>query len=150
MVLTQKESTLLKDLKDQEMLCIEKYERYSAQASSGELKNLFTDMAQTERAHYRTITKMMDGTESEAPSSISGNNANAQAVNYDSTQQKNNDKFMCQDMLATEKHASALYNTCVFEFTTPEARKMLNHIQSEEQQHGEQLATFMKNNNMYN
>ena len=53
------------------------------------------------------------------------------------------------DLLATEKHASALYNTCVFEFTYPEARKMLNHIQAEEQQHGEKIYAYMKCNNMY-
>ena len=41
-----------------------------------------------------------------------------------------------------------LYDTCVFEFTDPQARKMLNHIQAEEQQHGEKMYTYMSNNNM--
>ena len=52
-------------------------------------------------------------------------------------------------MLATEKHASSLYDVSVFEFGDPVARRVLNHIQSEEQQHGEQLYSYMKSNNMY-
>ena len=52
-------------------------------------------------------------------------------------------------MLSTEKHASALYDTSVFEFTAPNARKVLNHIQAEEQQHGEQLYSYMNANGMY-
>ena len=52
-------------------------------------------------------------------------------------------------MLASEKHASGLYDTGIFEFTDPKARKMLNHIQADEQQHGEQIAAFMKSNGMY-
>ena len=54
-----------------------------------------------------------------------------------------------RDMLATEKHASSLYDVSVFEFGNPVARRVLNHIQSEEQQHGEQLYSYMKSNNMY-
>lgn len=51
--------------------------------------------------------------------------------------------------LRLEKHASGLYDTGIFEFTDPKARKMLNHIQADEQQHGEQIAAFMKSNGMY-
>ena len=32
----------------------------------------------------------------------------------------------------------------------PAARKLLNHIQAEEQQHGEMLYAYMNANNMYN
>jgi spore coat protein CotF len=52
-------------------------------------------------------------------------------------------------MLSTEKHVSALYDTSIFEFSNPEARKTLNHIQAEEQQHGEQLYAYMSCNQMY-
>ena len=52
-------------------------------------------------------------------------------------------------MLSTEKHVSALYNTGVFEFSDVQARTMLNHIQSEEQQHGQRIYEYMNANGMY-
>ena len=48
-----------------------------------------------------------------------------------------------------EKHVSSLYDTTIFEFTSPTLRDTLNHIQKEEQIHGEQLYEYMKINNMY-
>ncbi len=41
MQLTQKETSLLKDLKTQEKLCAEKYEKYSAEALDPQLKTCF-------------------------------------------------------------------------------------------------------------
>ena len=149
MQVTEKEKGLLKDMRDQEKLCIEKYEKYAACASKDELKDLFSSMAKVEREHHRTIVSMMDGKTEEITGPISNsNNCNCGNAGYDNEQSRENDAFMCRDMLATEKHTSALYNTCVFEFTSPQARKMLNHIQAEEQQHGEQLYSYMNNNNM--
>ena len=49
MQLTQKETSLLKDLKTQEKLCAEKYEKYSAEALDSQLKSLFGSIADTER-----------------------------------------------------------------------------------------------------
>ena len=49
----------------------------------------------------------------------------------------------------TEKHASSLYDTSVFEFADPAARKLLSHILQEEQQHGERLFAYMKANQIY-
>ncbi len=150
MMLSTKETELLKDLKGQEQLCIGKYEKYAQDAKSKELSALFQTMADTEREHLQTITQMMSGKVDPVPSSIhNGNNCNCGSVSYPDEESRKQDAFLCQDMLAMEKHASALYDTCVFEFKTPEARKMLNHIQAEEQQHGEQLYTFMSNNQMY-
>ena len=42
MTLSTKELSLLKDMKGQEQLCIDKYNKYSAAACDGELKKLFT------------------------------------------------------------------------------------------------------------
>ena len=44
---------------------------------------------------------------------------------------------------------AALYDTSIFEFTSPTLRDTLNHIQKEEQNHGEQLYQYMSKNNMY-
>lgn len=149
-MLSQKETELLKDLKSQEQLCISKYTKYANEAVSTELKNLFSSMAQTEREHLKSITDLMDGNVMNVPDTINnGNNDYCNAYSYPDEQSRQDDSLLCQDMLVTEKHASALYNTCVFEFKNPQARKLLNHIQAEEQQHGEKLYAYMSANNMY-
>ena len=148
--LTQKETTLLKDLKEQEQLCADKYKKYAACAHDPQLSRLLNELSGIEQSHHQMLTDIESG---QVPSHNSSGMQNTQftaAYQMAETPEKKDDAYLCSDLLTTEKHVSALYNTCVFEFTTPEARKMLNHIQSEEQQHGEQLATFMKNNNMYN
>ena len=151
MILTTKETDLLKDMKDQEELCIEKYGRYAEMAKCPELKTLLNSIADTERSHLKTINEMMSGKEPSAPSSISANNNDCKACPgvYSDAENKKADKYLLSDLLSTEKHVSSLYNTSVFEFKSPAARKMLSHIQSEEQQHGEMLYAFMSCNNMY-
>jgi hypothetical protein len=48
-----------------------------------------------------------------------------------------------KDALDTEKHVSSVYDTCIFEFTDAGARQALNHIQKEEQEHGQMLYDYM-------
>ena len=60
-----------------------------------------------------------------------------------------NDKYLCTDMLATEKYVSNTYNTAIFEFKDPQVRDVLNHIQKEEQQHGEAIYKYMESKGMY-
>ena len=62
MQLNQKESSLLKELKEQENLCIEKYEKASQCAADGQLKGLFTHLADLERAHLDTLNQIENGT----------------------------------------------------------------------------------------
>lgn len=61
----------------------------------------------------------------------------------------NSDKDLCTDMLMTEKYVSGAYNTAIFEFRDPQIRNILNHIQKEEQQHGESIFKYMESNGMY-
>ena len=151
MILTSKETDLLKDMKEQEELCIEKYSRYASLAKCPELTTLLNSIADTEREHLKTINEMMSGKEPSAPSSLSANNnCTACTSVYSDAENKKSDKYLLSDLLSTEKHVSSLYNTRVFEFKSPAARKMLNHIQAEEQQHGEQIYAFMSCNGMYN
>ena len=56
---------------------------------------------------------------------------------------------MCEDLLSTEKYVSSTYNTAIFEFRDPGVRQVLNHIQKEEQQHGEGLYAYMASHGMY-
>jgi len=60
------------------------------------------------------------------------------------------DYKLCTDQLMTEKYVSSTYNTSIFEFTSSEARQVLNHIQKEEQEHGEGIFNYMQSRGMYN
>lgn len=112
MQLTQKEKELLKDLKGQEKLCVEKYSQHAAGETAP--KNDFK-----------------------------------QTYSVSETPEKKNDCYICSDLLATEKHASALYDTCIFEFKNEQLRTVLNSIQREEQEHGKKIYDYMAANNMY-
>jgi len=63
---------------------------------------------------------------------------------------KEKDKYLCEDALSTEKYVSSTYNTSIFEFTDTNIRNVLNHIQKEEQEHGERIYSYMPQNGMYN
>ena len=60
------------------------------------------------------------------------------------------DASLLNDMLMTEKYVSSAYDTAIFEFTDSNVRQVLNHIQKEEQQHGEGLFNYMQSHGMYN
>ena len=58
MNLTQKERDLLKDLKDQEQLCIEKYTKHAQTAVDSQLKNLFNMISGIESKHLDTLNQI--------------------------------------------------------------------------------------------
>ena len=150
MNLTQKEKTLLKDLKGQEQLCIDKYNRHSQCAVDPQLKGLFSMIAQHEQKHFDTLTQIENGTVPEVnnqPEALPTFNATYSAAE---NEDKKNDCYLCTDVLSTEKHASSLYDTCVFEFIDTGVRDVLNHIQKEEQNHGKMIYDYMSVNQMYN
>ncbi|MBE6533262.1 MAG: ferritin-like domain-containing protein [Ruminococcaceae bacterium] len=151
MTLSQKETTLLQDLKSQEQLCIEKYNKYSQMAHDTELKTLFTNLAQNEQKHLDTVTQILGGTEVKMPSeSPSATTAKLTCTPSSCNEvEKKNDAYLCKDALAMEKHVSSVYDMTVFEFTSPTLRDTLAHIQKEEQNHGEKLYNYLSCNNMY-
>ena len=151
MTLTQKENSLLQDLKSQEQLCIEKYNKYADLAHDPELKNLFSTLAGNEQKHLDTINQILNGTEVKMPDqSPSAVQAKLQCKMSSCNEvEKKNDAYLCKDALSMEKHVSGVYNTCVFEFSNPVLRDTLAHIQKEEQNHGEQLYNYLNCNNMY-
>jgi len=148
--LTQKETELIKDLKGQEQLCIDKYTKHSSAAKDVQLKNLFTQLAQTEQKHFDTLTQIENGTVPTPGAGSSQQPAFTQTYTCTQNPDKQNDCFLCTDLLTTEKHASHLYDTCVFEFKDDGIRNTLNHIQKEEQQHGKMIYDYMAANCMYN
>ncbi|MGI5970944.1 MAG: spore coat protein [Oscillospiraceae bacterium] len=142
----------MKDLKEHEQICIEKYNKYANDAYDGQLKGLFTQIAQTEQQHLDTINQIMSGT---IPAMQQGEGEQVQlsfnpVYSSDASDpNKQKDSYLCTDLLSTEKHVSSVYNTAVFEFKDTNIRKILNHIQKEEQQHGEQIYNYMAQNGMY-
>ena len=138
--LNQKETQLIKELKGQESLCIEKYTKGAQCAVDGQLKGLFNRIAQIEQEHLNTLTQIENGTAPQPPQG--GNEALptfTETYGMTDSPDKKNDCYLCTDALTTEKHASSLYDTCVFEFRDENTRKLLGHIQSEEQNHGKML-----------
>lgn len=156
--LNEKERMLLQDEKSGEELCIEKYKEYSEKACDLELKNLFKQLMQKEQEHLKTLNQMLSGTVPPLNNSQQGDQQNNQNNQNNSTSTNTNqnqtdfkhDKMLCQDSLSNEKYVSSTYNTTIFEMRDTNARQVLNHIQKEEQEHGEKLYNYMKSHNMYN
>ena len=135
-------------MKDAEKLCIEKYKKASESACDPQLKNLFSDLSNAESKHLEIFEKMEQGTVTQPQS---GGSQPAFTATYagGNTPEKQNDSYLCTDLLTAEKHASHLYDICVFEFTDENARKAINAIQTQEQNHGKAIYDYMKVNNMY-
>lgn len=164
---TQKEASLLQDLKGQEQLCVEKYNEYAQRAHDPELKNLLQSIGETEVGHLKTLSDMLGGQmpQPQGQQQQQGQQQGGQTQQQGcSCQQKvpdpgqraqpltpemQQDAYLCKDLLADEKYVSASYNTSIFEFASPQARQILNGIQSAEQQHGEQLYAYMARHGMY-
>ena len=149
MTLTPKEHSLLCDLKTQEQLCIEKYSKYSDEACDTQLKTLFSSIKTTEQSHLETINKILGGEEVKMPGTTPSAQKWSGTLSSCPVEQKNKDAFLCKDALTMEKHVSSMYDTSIFEFASPTLRDTLNHIQKEEQNHGEQIYSYMSTNGMY-
>lgn len=167
--LTQKERMLLEDQKSHEQLCIQKYKNYAQQANDPQLKQLFNTYASQEQQHLDTVNQILNG---QIPQVGQGQGQGSQGQQQNQTSQNtqqmnqqtqasgqtqssnagmtdNNDYNLCNDVLATEKYVSSTYNTTIFECTNSQVRQALNHIQKEEQQHGEGIFNYMRNQGMY-
>lgn len=159
MNLTTKERLLLEDQKNHEQICIQKYSNYANMASDQQLKDIFTNNGKIEQEHLNSINQLLSGQIPSTNSQQSGGNANQQQQQQQqsgsftpqngSTNYNNSDKELCTDMLMTEKYVSGAYDTAIFEFQDTQARNVLNHIQKEEQQHGEAIFNYMNSNGMY-
>lgn len=147
--LTQKEKLLLQDQKTHEEVCIQKYQSYANQASDPQLKQLFNSYAQQEQQHLDTVNQMLQG---QVPNMNQQQNQQQEQQMRPTMNQseKQKDAALCNDLLMTEKYVSDAYNTAIFEFQDTNMRQTLNHIQKEEQQHGEGISNYMINNGMYN
>ncbi len=149
MQLTQKETSLLKDLKGQEKLCVDKYNKHSSCAVDPQLKTLFSQIAQIEQQHLNTLTQIEGGTVPTMGGGTQSQPTFTERYTMAENPDKANDCYLCTDLLTSEKHASSLYNTSIFEFNDVGCRNVLNHIQKEEQEHGKKIYDYMSTNHMY-
>lgn len=168
--LTQKEQLLLQDQKKHEELCIQKYQSYAEQAQDPQLQQLFNSLKQQEQQHLNSVNQILSGQipnmqqnqmqqpqqpqnqeqqlqQQQNPMFLSGQGQMQGAMTAMGNKQ---DADLCNDMLLTEKYISGTYDTAIFECTNSQVRQALNHIQKEEQQHGEKIFNYMRNNGMYN
>lgn len=164
--LTQKERTLLEDQRNHEKICIQKYTNYENQTKDTQLKQIFSSNAQVERSHLDSINQLLSGNfpqmnqqQNQGSGQGMGQGSGQATGNQGSTANMNNtqsgginlsDPDMCTDLLMTEKYVSGTYDTAIFEFRDPKVREILNHIQKEEQQHGEAIFKYMESKGMYN
>ncbi|TWH56311.1 spore coat protein CotF [Desulfitobacterium sp. LBE] len=155
--LSQKEQMLLKDLKGHEELCVEKYSKYAKEAECANLSQMFQNLASREQQHYNTISQIMTG---QVPfmnqgQGQQGQGQQAQGQQAQGMQSQGSNSYsqkdfnMLSDMLATEKYVSGTYDTSIFEFQDTNLRQILNHIQKEEQEHGEEIFNYMHSHGMY-
>ena len=153
--LSQKEKSLLMDQRTHEETCVEKYNKCANLAQDPQLKQLFTIHATQEQEHLNTINQILMG---QVPS-VGGQQSQAQQPTPAAAQAPMNatvpgnynqeDSKLCKDMLMTEKYVSGAYDTAIFEFRDSNIRQVLNHIQKEEQKHGEELFQYMQTQGMY-
>lgn len=86
---------------------------------------------------------------SASSSSASSSSSSSNSSSSSSSGIQTTDKDLCTDILMTEKYVSSTYNTAIFEFKDPQVRDVLNHIQKEEQQHGEAVFKYMESKGLY-
>ena len=147
--LSQKERMLLEDQKSHEQICIEKYGKYANQAQDVQLKQIFKANEQQERTHLNTLNQLLSGKIPDM--NQQQNQGSEQSANFVTPALGNqlSDKDMCSDLLMTEKYVSGAYDTTIFEFRDTNVRDILNHIQKEEQKHGEAIFQYMQSKGMY-
>lgn len=161
--LSTKEKLLLQDQKSHEEQCIMKYDNYANLATDSELKTIFRNISQKEKEHLQTVNQLLNGQvpSMAGQSQLASQQQNqAQANPMPMSQQASidqagktgfnaSDKDMCIDMLNTEKYVSGTYDTTIFECKDAAVRDVLNHIQKEEQKHGQTIFAYMQSKGMY-
>lgn len=161
----EKEKMLLKQQKDEEQLCIDKYTNYINEATDQQLKQILNDNLTAEKQHLNTLTQMLNGTvpdlnqqQNQSQQQNQMQNQSKNNMNQQNTATTNNvqpagmtntsDTQICKDILVDEEHISTGYNNAIFQFTDHNVRDVLNHIQKEEQEHGEAVYNYMKTKGM--
>lgn len=140
MKLKPQEAQLVTDLKTQEELCVQKYNFYATQAKDPELKDLFKKLSKYEQNHYDMLNDLLSGTvphiKVKSPLAV---DYEPKSAHPGDKACKDFDKFLCTDIIATEKYVATAYNNDLFYFASPEVRNVLNAIMTDEQNHAEMI-----------
>lgn len=137
------------DLKSQEKLCVQKYDFYAAQAKDPELKSLFKKLAKYEQNHYDMLDSLLNGTIPNVKVKTPlASDYEPKATHPGNKAEKDFDKFLCTDIIATEKYVATAYNNDLFYFASPEVRNVLNAIMTDEQNHAEMIWKYKTANKM--
>jgi spore coat protein CotF len=147
--LSNKERMLLEDQIKHELICIEKYSNYANLASDPQLKQIFQANEASERSHLDSINQLLSGTLPQMNQQQQNQQAQSGLTNTPATSLNISDKDLCEDLLMTEKYVSGTYDTAIFECKDTNVRDTLNHIQKEEQKHGEAIFQYMNSKGMY-
>lgn len=151
MQLTEQETTVIRDLQTQEKTCVEKYRFYESSAHDTQLKKLFRRIGDEEQEHFDSLGELLKGTVPDIPQAQTGTEGFNPTCTYssnDNSEAKKHDQFLCTDSIATEKLVSSTYNNDLFRFAATNVRKLLNHIQTEEQNHAEMIYKYKTANSM--
>lgn len=151
MVLTEKETTAIEDLKTQEQACINKYNKYKDEAKDEVLRDLFKQLAANEQKHYDSLSQVIEGKVPSCDCNDSAGKDYDPKASYDAlgnSEDKKADCYLATDAIATEKLVSGEYNSDVFIFGDSSIRKLLADIQVEEQNHAEMLWKYKTTNGM--
>ena len=151
MILTEKETTAIKDLQTQEQTCIEKYKRYSEQAKDPVLKDLFKMLSKKENNHLSSLKQVLLGSVPQVDCNDTDGRDYEPGTTYGKmaeNEEKQSDCFLATDCIGTEKLVSMEYNSNVFKFSDASLRKLLADIQIEEQNHAEMLYKYKTVNGM--
>lgn len=141
---------MLRDQLNHEKICIDKYRGYAQRAQDPQLQQLFNQYATEEQQHYDTITQLLQGqTVSMSASQSSQYGRQYGNQQWESGSASQDDAPLLTDMLMTEKFVSSAYDTAIFESANTNVRQALQHIQDDEQQHGEGIYSYMSQNGMY-
>ncbi len=151
--LTQEERKVLEDHKKHEEVCIQKYDQYAQKASDPQLRNMFSQFASQERQHHETLSQLLQGQQpSTGGGSGQGQQQSRPAVQNSGQNPRGSagqdDALMCQDAMMMEKFISDSYDNGIFASTNPTVRQALQHIQDEEQEHGEGLLNYLQNHGL--
>lgn len=151
MILTEPEMNQIKNLQTQEASCVEKYEKFTAQANDPVLKELFATIHKHEQKHYESLGQVLNGTVPPCDCNDSSGKNYAPIASYtamDNSTEKQYDAFLATDAIATEKLVSSELNSGVFVFSNSDIRKLLADIQVEEQNHADMLWKYKTTNSM--
>lgn len=151
MELTQQQRYIVQNMKDQEKMCVQKYEKGETMAKDPVLKQLFASIRQEEQQHYDSLEQLLNGTVPRVDTKDkAGEEYHPQAYYTGNCNQtdKENDQFLCTDAITTEKYVSMAYDYELFQFADPDIRRLFNDIETEEQNHAEKIYKYKTVNSM--